>query len=129
MIKEDTYVGGLVGFEGLKVICIIGMLKHERSTPQPLFIDLKVREDFSRCAATDDFALALDYVQLSDFVRKMAIEGEYQLLETFASHALDALAKKFSVEWAWIRLRKPNAIEMASCAVVELSRQWQGARR
>lgn len=113
---------GAIGFEGLKISCIIGTHTHERTEAQPILVDLRVGTDFRPSAQTDSLSATVDYNKLSQIIVEEASKGQYRLLETLASHALDRILLNTLIQWAWIRLRKPQAIQDASYAIVELER-------
>lgn len=115
---------GLIGFEGLTVSCIIGILPRERMVLQDLVVDLKVVFDTSREALNDDTLPRIDYTVLADIVATEAKNGRYQLIETLASKVLDLVSAKYDLAWAWIRLRKPAAIPGAIGAILELERDF-----
>lgn len=109
---------GMIGFEGLEVSCIIGIYQNERVQPQEIIVDLKVTVD----TVLGDTPQFLNYNELANCVVREATQGRHQLLEALAIHALDRLFSDFPVHWAWIRLRKPQAIADAVCAIVEFER-------
>ncbi len=112
---------GIIGFEGLKLNCIIGIYPEERTAPQDLIIDLKVQYDVTKCIQAQSMEQALDYVQLAAVSRKIA-EKRHFLLEALAHDILDRIFNEFNVNWAWIKIRKPQAIPGAQHAFVELER-------
>jgi dihydroneopterin aldolase len=115
---------GAIGFEGLTISCIIGILPQERTTLQDLVVDLKVCFDTSPEALNDDSSPRIDYTVLAEICVREAQNGRYQLIETLAARILNLVAAKFDLKWAWIRLRKPGAIAGATAAVLELEREF-----
>lgn len=109
---------GIIGFEGLQVSCIIGIYQNEREQPQEIIVDLKVAVD----TVLEDPPQFLNYNELAASIKQEAMQGRHRLLEALAIHALDRLFADFPVHWAWIRLRKPQAIPDAVCALVEWER-------
>jgi len=111
---------GSIGFKKLKIQCIIGVNPEERITEQYIYVDLKVKADFTNCADTDKFSDTVDYVRLSEICIDFAQIRKYQLLEKYASDVLKYLIAEFPVVSAWIRIEKPQAILSAECSYVEL---------
>lgn len=117
---------GYIGINQHKIKCIIGIHPKERREEQEIFIDLKVEVDISRPALSDNIRDAVDYVLLADLCTRIAIEGRYQLLETFASHALEAILSRFDISWASIQVNKPSALKTAALPFVYLERYKHG---
>lgn len=111
---------GSIGFNKLKIFCIIGVEKHEREEPQEIYVDLKVSYDLSACVEDDRMAEAIDYVSLARACSSIAKEGRFQLIETYAWSVLQHLRTHFPITHAWIRVEKPKAIERAACSFVEV---------
>ena len=117
-----SQVSGYIGFEHLRVNCIIGILPHERTQKQEIFIDLKVKAKFGFTSKTEDLNETIDYVELTNLSRDLAQSGKYYLIETLAKEILDSILKRFDVEEAWVKIKKPGALPDAKCAFVELEK-------
>ncbi len=120
---------GEIGFEQLKIRCIIGCCPEERTQEQEIYVDLKVGADFTHSAASDNIKDAVDYVRLSEICTEMARTNQYHLQETFAVEVLKKLLNEFDIQWAWIKIMKPKALESAHYATVELKLEkslWHG---
>lgn len=113
-------MNGIIGIENLRIRCIIGINVEERETEQDIYIDLKVESDLSRCISSDSIRDTINYIALKDLCTKLAQAKRYRLLETFACEILSHLFKEFDIQWAWVRVKKPNAISEAEFAMVEL---------
>ena len=76
----------------LSVTCIIGILPDERVTPQPLSISVIVKLDLLTAAQTEQLTHTIDYYELAQDIKKIALDGKFHLLErlaeTIASHVL-----------------------------------------
>jgi 7,8-dihydroneopterin aldolase/epimerase/oxygenase len=112
---------GIIGFENLKINCIIGIFPEERTTQQALFIDLKVQVELSQCIKSQDVKDTVDYARLAQFCIKEA-ENQHGLLEILANEILQKIFAEFDVKWAWIKIKKPQAIKDAQHAYVELEK-------
>lgn len=111
---------GRIGFDHLKIVCIIGDLPEERVQEQEIFIDLKVEIDLSRCARTDQLGDTVDYLQLAALCRRVAVEGQFQLIETFAVEVMKELLTLSPVIAAWVQVKKPGGVKEANYALIEL---------
>lgn len=122
MENADTLpLYGQIGFDDFNLIAIIGDLPRERVEPQLLVVDLRVDVDFSKVAHSDLLADTIDYVGLAELCKEEAAFG-YRLIETLAASILAKVMARLPVREGWIRVKKPLAIQGASCAVVELRR-------
>jgi dihydroneopterin aldolase len=72
----------VVVLEDLRLDVIVGVLDHERTTPQPITISLEFERPFDAAAATDDLSLTTNYAAVLDVVEGIAIDGAFLLLET-----------------------------------------------
>jgi 7,8-dihydroneopterin aldolase/epimerase/oxygenase len=118
----EKKMNGFIGFNQLRVSCIIGIHPAERTTEQDLYIDLKVRTDFSQLILSDSIHDTIDYVRLAEICKDLGQSQKYYLIETFAARVLDAIFREFDVVEAAITIKKPSALPEAACAIVELSR-------
>lgn len=117
-MKQNMF--GIVGFEHLKINCIIGINPEERVREQEIYVDLKVELDFAACAATGKIQDTLDYVYLADLCTTMAQAEKYQLMESFAYAIIHKLSQDPRVAGSWIKVKKPQALSSAAFAMVEL---------
>lgn len=113
-------MNGIIGIEHLRIRCIIGINPEEREFEQDIFVDLKVESDISRCITSDSIRDTINYIALKDLCIRLAHSKRHRLMETFAGDILIHLFKEFDIQWAWIRVKKPNAISEAEYAMIEL---------
>lgn len=114
---------GVVGLKDLRVDCVIGVYPHERRATQPLFVDVEVEYDFAQAVQSDGIKDALDYDHLASELTRLAVEREYQLLETFVEEAANQCLDHFPViNRIRLAVRKPQAVEAAAAAFVRVER-------
>ncbi len=97
---------------GLRFFALIGDLPHERTTPQPIEVDLEVETDLTRAAASDRLDQGLDYRELYRAAAAALAEDE-----AGAPHLVEALCERIArralavprVERVRVRCRKPWA--------------------
>lgn len=116
----DSEMKGIVGFEGFKILCIIGTEEHERCKEQELYVDLKVESNLALAASSDHLKDTINYVSLAKICQQVAHQGKFHLLEKYVFEVLTIILATFDVSWAWIRVKKPGALEHAEHAFVEL---------
>lgn len=119
---NETKVLATIGFSKLIISCIIGVEEHERVQSQNVIVDLQVQYDVSSCVENDDFQKAIDYVQLSQHCIRLAQEGKYKLIETYAHDLLHRLHEIYPIHRSKVRVEKPSAIPGAACSFVELEK-------
>lgn len=106
--------------EGLRIVCILGDLPHERTEPQQILVNLKAQTDISRVAASDNLQDSIDYVAMAALATRIAEQGRFHLVETLIS----AMAKSILDQWPSIvsisiRVEKSNCIPTAQACGVE----------
>lgn len=112
----------VIGFENYCVNCIIGIEPHERVNKQEIFIDVRVELDCSLAIKTQRINDTMDYMLLARMCKEMAQQGCYQLLETYVSEVLEKMLSQFKLHSAWMRVKKPCALEGADYTYVEMRR-------
>lgn len=122
MFFHFTSSFGILGIHHYQIKCIVGVYQEERQQQQPLFIDLKIKLDLSRCLVSGQIEDTIDYVRLAQLCDQLAKENHYLLLETFASDILNQSLERFHAVWAWVCIKKPSAIPSAAYAYVEFER-------
>lgn len=113
---------GIIGVCEHRITCIIGINQDERIKEQDILIDLKVKVDFSKCVNSGVIADTIDYVAMAEMCTQLAHTKKYYLLEALAHDILQGLIEKYQAQWAWVRIKKPQAIPTAQYAMVELER-------
>ena len=98
-----------IGFEKLRVFCVIGVYPEERLTPQEIWIDLKVRAQATSFTG-DYLSSTVDYAGLAQLCRQIAEKSAFQLLESLASALIKELFRQFPLVFAVVKIRKPAAI-------------------
>jgi dihydroneopterin aldolase len=86
-----------------------GVSEEERAAAQPFEVDLVLRLDLSKPAATDDLADTVNYATLFELARSVVEERSFHLLEALAAAIGDALLAAHPVDDVEVRVRKPKA--------------------
>jgi len=89
---------------------IIGVLDHERSTPQPIRIDLDMQMNTSRAALSRELSDTVDYAAMAEAVRQLVIEAEALLVETLAEEIARQVLTDDLVGGVTVRVTKPQAL-------------------
>ena len=111
---------GIIGFEDYAIECIIGVFPEERCNEQKIFVDVKVEVDIAKGIESDHLKDVYDYVQLAKLCTKMAQTKKYALIETFAYELIQTFENDPDIHWAWVKIKKPQALSLAKHTFIEL---------
>ena len=106
--------------EALEVTCIIGVLDHERVTPQPLRIDVDIEIDLAEAGRTDDLSTTVHYGEVAIALADLARGTQYQLLERLAEHMTQVVLgfpRVVAVDLKLTKLQPPIPERIGSTAV------------
>ena len=106
-----------IGLEDLKITCTIGTFDEEKENKQDIFLDVEV---ITNPNTTDNLDETVDYVKIAKLCTDLATQHHYQLLETLANDLLKELHINFNISWCRIKIKKPQALEFAKYATVEV---------
>lgn len=110
-----------IELRGLRLTGIVGVLPHERVTPQPLEVDLDLHLDLAVAAASDDLRDTVDYGAVCDAVEAVVTSTSFELLEALveriATAVLDADERLGGVTVALRKLEPPTSQQLATSGV------------
>jgi dihydroneopterin aldolase len=102
-------VSDVIELCGLRCRAVIGALAEERRRPQTLVMDLFLERPFAEAALNDDLAATTNYAEVLDLAERVAVEGEFLLLETLAYHvAREILAFDEALDVVSVAVRKAH---------------------
>lgn len=105
---------------GLRVLTVVGVLPHERETPQPVRIDLSLGVDLRDAGRTDELGDTVNYGAVTDEVALLVRESKDLLLERLAhrvAHAALAFDRVGHVDVTITKLRPPIPEDVATTSV------------
>lgn len=73
-----------IAIQSLRVQTRVGVTEEERSTEQPLVIDLEIETDLAAAGNSDDLGSTVDYHRVTTEVADLVRTTEVKLLETLA---------------------------------------------
>jgi dihydroneopterin aldolase len=97
-----------------------GVTPEERAEPQPFEVDLVLRFDLSRAAASDDLVDTVDYASVFETTRRTILGRSFNLIEALAAAIGDAVLAEHPVDDVEVRLRKPKASLPGAFETVEV---------
>lgn len=105
----------------LRCRVIVGVLAEERTHPQIISIDLSIERPFAEAVRRDDLAATTNYAEVLALAERVAVEGEFLLLETLADRvAREVLDYDAAVGAVTVAVRKvgpPVAQDVGSLGV------------
>jgi len=113
---DIVYVRDLV-FEA-----IIGVLPDERTTPQPVCINLEVSVDTQTAADSQRLDDTLDYAVLAEKIRDYTVGAKCLLVETLAENIAALTLVHPQARAVTVDVMKPNALEDARGVGVRIHR-------
>ena len=117
MAPKDT-----VFIRELRVETIIGIYDWERTQRQTVSIDLDMRTDIARAAATDDIANTPSYKDVAKRIHSLVENSEFFLIETMAERIAEVVLGEFPVPGVRVTVHKPGAVSVASDVGVVIER-------
>lgn len=109
--------GFRVFMRGLRLDAQIGVHPHERGRSQPLVVDVEVTLSPREVAHIAD---TVNYEILSRYARALAERGHIELVETYAQDLARAVLRETGGLSVTVRVEKPQALEGAQAAGVEV---------
>ena len=112
----------IVFIEDLRIDTVIGIYDWERRIRQTVALDIEMRFDNTKPAASDAIADTLDYKAVSKRLIAFVEASEFQLVETLAERCAAIILEDFGVEHVRLRLSKPGAVRGAKAVGVQIER-------
>lgn len=115
-----TAVSDHILISDLRVVGVVGVLDHERSTPQPLRIDVDIHVDLHDAGLSDDLTETVHYGEVCTALAEVARTTSDQLLERLAQRMADTVlgfARVAAVDLTLTKLRPPIPEDVQSSAV------------
>jgi dihydroneopterin aldolase len=102
-------VSDRITLRGMRFMGRHGVAPEERAEPQPFEVDLVLRLDLSRAAASDELVDTVDYAAVFVLARRIVEGRSFHLLEALAAAIADGVLASFPVDEVEARVRKPKA--------------------
>jgi dihydroneopterin aldolase len=100
---------GAINIAGIEVFAFHGVYENEKRDGQKFIIDLSAQLDFMAVAASDELSSTVNYVELTDYVVKLASQSRFDLLESLAVYIATEVLNRFPViNLVQLSIRKPE---------------------
>ena len=98
-----------IRLRGLRVFGRHGVFEHERADGQDFVVDIDLRVDLRRAAASDDVADTVHYGELAEDVAAVVAGEPVDLIETLAARIADTVLRNDLVRDVRVTVHKPQA--------------------
>lgn len=103
----------------------IGVHRYEQRTTQPVIIDLELTLDPPEQDIADNPDNVVRYDDIVFALKDKLAAGHINLIETLADQIFELCFQDSRVRAATVRIEKPQALEDADHAAIEISRERQ----
>ena len=111
----------IILIEELKILCIIGLLPHEREAPQ--YVHLDVRVFIPKSHHEDELNGSVDYVSIASWMELFLQKKKFLTLEKACQDTMEGMFLRWSIlKEIDLTIRKPSAISNARSVGVRMKR-------
>lgn len=112
----------VIHIKDLKLHTVIGVLPHEKTTPQPIHLDIDLFVNINAAGRSDQLSDAVNYADVVAFIKDLLPKQKVELIEALATNIADNILKNFAVSKVRLSLFKPQAILEARTVGVTIER-------
>lgn len=106
-----------ITISGLELRVRLGVPDWERELPQSVLLDLDFVITPTSAIVSDSISDTINYAEVVSFLRNLAGQGEWKLLESFISHLSGAIKSQFNISEGTLTLTKKVLPEVSSISV------------
>jgi len=107
----------------LRVMGILGIHEHERTTPQEIVINIQLSTDTRHAVQTDDIEACVNYQTVAEKVKAHAETSRRLTVEALAEDIAQICLSMSGVRGTLVRVEKPRAIAYVGSVGVEIRRE------
>lgn len=101
----------------------VGIYPHELDHPQPVDVDVSLWAAIRPAALSQRIADTIDYDAVASYVRQVAMERHYPLIESLCERLAAAVMEHFAVERVAVEVHKVGVLAPGSASIaIERSR-------
>lgn len=108
--------------KNLNLACYIGITESERSEKQPVLVHVIMHAEVEHSFTSDNIADTVDYKKIYLEIIKLTDKKKFNLLEKLADEIAAIVLTERYVRKVDVRVEKPNALNLAECAGVEINK-------
>ena len=107
----------------LRCDAILGIYPEERTSPQPVVINLIVDTDCRPAARSQSIEDTLNYAEIAERAIELVVQGKYLLIESLVEDIAAMVLEHSRAEAVRVRVEKPEAVTAAGAVGVEITRR------
>ena len=111
-----------IKIEGLRFLSLIGVNDWEQVARQTIEIDITIYAELDRAIKSDSIEDTINYRTLSQDIKNLAENSQFELIETLAEAIVNLCLKHPLARKAEVNLRKPGAVRLADSVGVNIIR-------
>jgi dihydroneopterin aldolase len=120
--SKGLQMDDIVFIKELKIEMILGIMPHERETPQSVVIDVELFSDIRQSAETDSMQMAVDYAKVAGEIRSWCAAHQPYTVEALATQLAELCLARPMVSEVTLSVSKPNAISGTTSVGVKIHR-------
>ena len=98
--------GDRIHIEGLKLETTVGVPDEERAKPQTVSVNITIEPDSALTGLDDNIEQTIDYFEIAESLKRVAVDGERKLIETLAEDLAAAVLGFDRVKAVTVEVRK-----------------------
>lgn len=119
---NDAEGGDRVIIEELRIPARIGVYAAEKRRVQPVCLSLEFGLPTQACFRSDDVADTIDYAEVAERLRRLALSRHFNLVEYLAEQVSQLVIDEFGALWVKVRARKIGVVPGAAFVGVAITR-------
>lgn len=112
----------IIYINDIKIPCLIGIYGFERKNKQKIIINIALYVDLNKAGKTDNIKDTVSYRDIYEQIISFVEQSNYYLVEKLASEIAKICLKNKKIRQVKVRLDKPQALQFARSASVEITR-------
>ncbi|MBP9722389.1 MAG: dihydroneopterin aldolase [Gammaproteobacteria bacterium] len=112
----------IIFLNNLEVMTTIGIYSHEKTTTQPLVLDLELSIDLKKAGLTDDIKHTVDYSKLTAWLIDECKTKRFALIEALGEHICQQILATFAVSQIKLKISKINALSQTKNVGIIMTR-------
>lgn len=121
-LPNDVQQGDRVIIEELRLPARIGVYDDEKTREQTICISLEFGLPSQACFRSDDVADTIDYAQVAQALRCLAVSRHFNLIEYLADQAARLVIDEFGALWVKVKARKIGVVPGAAFVGTAITR-------
>lgn len=101
----------IIHLQSIETNTTIGIYPHEKTSKQPVIIDLKIYTDIKKASISENIYDTCDYANLTKFIVNYLNNSKFNLIETLAETLAEILLKEFKLKKIDLKISKPLALQ------------------